>query len=73
MTRIKFCIPWDDGKNLGVAYNDHMARLNDGDWACFLDGDAMFLHPFFGRQLNEYIDRYRSNDQQRTNPQHNFD
>jgi hypothetical protein len=35
-----FCPP-AHGKNLGLAYNSFMARLRPGDWALFLDDDAM--------------------------------
>jgi hypothetical protein len=30
-----------DGRNLGKAYNDHVALIPDGDWIWFLDHDAM--------------------------------
>lgn len=34
-------IPWDNEANLGRAYNDFMALIPDGDWAIFVDHDAM--------------------------------
>ena len=34
-----------------------MDRLtNDDDWACFIDGDAMFTTPFFGTQIRRTIE-----------------
>ncbi len=52
---IYFNIPWDSNKNIAEAYNRFMELLpSDNDYGCFIDGDAMFLHPFFGSQL-EYI------------------
>jgi len=35
-------IAYDVERNLGRAYNATMERLRAGDWACFLDHDAMF-------------------------------
>lgn len=35
-------IAYDQGYNLGRAYNEVMRRLQDDDWCCFLDHDAMF-------------------------------
>lgn len=35
-------IAYDVERNLGRAYNEFMRRLAPGDWACFLDHDAVF-------------------------------
>jgi len=52
-------IPWDTEKNIGRAYNRFMETLpSDNDFAVFLDGDAMFLQPFFGKQIEDCIARY---------------
>jgi GT2 family glycosyltransferase len=32
-----------------------MKMIPDGDWACFIDGDAMFLHSDFGHKLEAVI------------------
>jgi len=40
-THIPYC-PAKHGKDLGYAYNKFMERLEDDDWAVFLDHDAMF-------------------------------
>lgn len=53
---IHFAIPWDDNKNIGQSYNRTMNMVGENDWVCFIDGDAMFLDPFFGRKLQEVID-----------------
>lgn len=56
---IYFNIPWSTHKNIGKSYNDFMEMVpSDHDFACFLDGDAMFLNTFFGKQLEAIIQRY---------------
>lgn len=35
-------IPYNVDGNLGKAYNDFMKMVDDDDWVCFLDADAMF-------------------------------
>lgn len=56
---IYYSIPWDTTKNIGKYYNKFMRALpNDDDFACFLDGDAMFTTQFFGKQLEEIIYKY---------------
>ena len=53
---IFFNIPWNTEKNIGKAYNSFMELLpSDDDFACFVDGDAVFLHPFFGKQLEDIV------------------
>lgn len=37
--------PADKNKNIGWVYNNFMEMINDDDWACFLDHDAMFTTP----------------------------
>ncbi len=47
---------WATDKNIGAAYNREMALLpSDDDYCCFLDGDAMFTTPFFGKQLEDIV------------------
>lgn len=56
---IYFNIPWSDEKNIGKAYNSFMELLpRDNDYACFIDGDAVFTTPFFGKQINEIAEAY---------------
>lgn len=50
---IRCMIPWDDEANLGRAYNREMERLPDGDWAIFLDHDAM---PTTGQWHRQFAD-----------------
>ena len=52
VTLIPYC-PHTEGKNLGLAYNELMARLRDDDWPCFLDHDACFTTPDWYAQLEE--------------------
>lgn len=56
---IFFSIPWATDKNIGNAYNKVMESLpSDDDFACFIDGDAMLLQPFFGKQIEDCIAKY---------------
>jgi GT2 family glycosyltransferase len=46
--------PYSVEKNLGRAYNEAMKLIPDGDWACLMDYDTMFLTPDCGKILFEY-------------------
>lgn len=48
-------IPWDSNKNIGVSYNKMLSLVDDDDWVCFLDGDAVHTSPFFGKRIEEVI------------------
>ena len=48
-------IPWDTTKNLGAYYNKFMSLLQDEDWACFLDGDAVHTTTYFGKYIEDII------------------
>ena len=51
-------MPYNLDKNIGVYYNDFMSMLpNDDDFACFVDSDAMFLTPFWGKQLSDIVEQ----------------
>lgn len=50
--------PYSVERNLGKAYNEEMAMIPEGDAACFIDGDTMFLTPDYGHILNEYANQY---------------
>ncbi len=53
------CItPYREDKNLGLAYNEAMAQIPEGDWACITDWDVLFLLPSTIAHLNEYTRRY---------------
>ena len=56
--KIFYSIGWDSSKNIGKYYNSFMKLLADDDYACFLDGDAMFTTKFFGKQLEEIVQKY---------------
>lgn len=56
--KIWFNIPWSQEKNLGKAYNDFIELIPEEDYACFLDGDAMFLTTYFGKQLYDIVEKY---------------
>lgn len=40
-------IPYDDGGNIGVAYNREIERLGPGSWVVFLDYDVMLQNPWW--------------------------
>ena len=42
-------------KNLGAAYNRHMALLPEGAWGIFLDHDASWTTPVWYRQIAEAV------------------
>lgn len=50
--------PYDTDKNLGRAYNQAMSTIPDGDWACLMDLDTMFLTPDAGTILHNYVLKY---------------
>ena len=50
--------PYSLTKDLGQAYNEAMSRISDGDWACLMDYDAMFLEPDCGRILHDYAEKF---------------
>lgn len=54
--------PYSIEKNLGKAYNEAMAMIPDGDWACLMDYDTMFLTPDCGKLLHEAADFADKND-----------
>jgi GT2 family glycosyltransferase len=55
--KVHFVIPYSLEKNLGQAYNETMAALPDGDWACLMDYDVQLLTPDAGRIVHEYATR----------------
>ena len=46
--------PYSIEKNLGRAYNRAVSMIPDGDWACLMDYDTMFLTADCGKILHEY-------------------
>jgi hypothetical protein len=50
--------PYDLDKNLGRAYNEAMSMIPEGDWACLMDLDTLFLTPDAGSILHEYVTAY---------------
>ena len=52
--RVHIRTPYSVQRNLGKAYNEEMALIPDGDRACFIDGECMFLTSNFGTILHEY-------------------
>ncbi len=58
-SRIFYSIPWNSDKNIGKYYNYFMKTLDkDSDYACFIDGDAMFTTSSYGKQLEDIVGRY---------------
>lgn len=56
--RVWIRTPFSTDKNLGQAYNQEMAMIPDGDAACFIDGDLMFLTHDYGAILHDYANLY---------------
>ena len=52
---IHYLFPYSTEKNIGKAYNDAIGSLipEPNDWIVIKDGDAMFLTPEWGRQIDE--------------------
>lgn len=50
--------PYQEG-DLGAAYNDAMQRLHEGDWACFIDHDAMWTTGTWHKQLLDAISLHK--------------
>lgn len=55
---IKTFIPYNTDKNLVEEYNECMSLLNYGDWAIFLDHDAMFTTYDWYKSIEKYIQQY---------------
>lgn len=53
--KVYHSIPWNSEKNIGVSYNEMMNIVDDNDWVCFLDGDAVHTTHFFGKRIEEVI------------------
>lgn len=51
---ITYYTPWTSTKNLGQYYNSIMENCSTR-YACFIDGDAMFLMPHWGKQIEEIV------------------
>lgn len=51
-------IAYDTERDLGHAYNEIMGRLSPGDWACFLDHDAVFTTRDWYKQILDAIAAY---------------
>lgn len=52
--------PQSIAKNIGAVYNNFMNMIPDGDWACFLDHDAMFTTLNWYQQLETIIENLNS-------------
>jgi GT2 family glycosyltransferase len=51
--------PRSTDKNIGAVYNNFMTMIPPGDWACFLDHDAMFTTLDWYKQLEDIIEGLR--------------
>lgn len=49
--------PYSCSRNLGVAYNEYLSLIPDGDAACLTDGDSMFLTPDWGHIIQTYAEQ----------------
>lgn len=55
LPKIWHSTPFAVDKNIGRAYNEFCEAVPDEDWICLRDGDSMFLHPHWGKQLQDTI------------------
>jgi GT2 family glycosyltransferase len=56
---VYYFTPYALDKNLGAAYNHYMNLLpKNNDWACFTDGDTMFLTFDWGHLIQKAIDEH---------------
>lgn len=55
---IHYIIPWNSEKNIGKSYNSSMELVSDEDYICFIDADACFTTHFFGKQLEDIVEKY---------------
>ena len=53
--KVHHIIPYSLEKNLGKSYNEAMALIPDGDWACIQDYDVMFLTPDAPYHIHQYV------------------
>lgn len=53
--RVFHVIPWNTDKNIGKSYNETMSLVENDDWVCFLDGDAVHTTSFFGKRIEDII------------------
>lgn len=56
--RIWYSSPFAIDKNIGRAYNEFCEIVPDNDWICLRDGDSMFLHPHWGKQLHDVVAKH---------------
>ena len=56
--KVWYFTPGRGNKDLGTAYNDHCALVPDGDWICIMDGDVIFLNPFWSKQIEDIITKH---------------
>lgn len=52
---IYYGVPYDSGKNLGMAYNFFADRVPDNAWLCLMDADTMPTTPDYGTLIEDII------------------
>ena len=54
--KVHHIIPWKTETNkIGVYLNEIFKMIDDGDWVCFLDGDAIHTTTWFGKRIEDTI------------------
>ena len=53
--KIFYSSPFRSDKNIGKAYNEFIELLPEDAYVCITDGDSMFLHPYYGKCIEEII------------------
>lgn len=64
--KVNYITAYANDSNLGAEYNRQADRVGDGEWLCFMDGDAMFLDNKFGAKITQIIEDNEKSD----NPYH---
>jgi hypothetical protein len=55
--KVYYVLPWDSNKNIGKYLNEVMSKLDDDDWLCIMDCDTIHTTTFFGKRIEEIIDK----------------
>jgi hypothetical protein len=58
IVKIYYSIPWDTDKDIGKYYNAFMNIIGENDYACFIDADSCFTTCFYGKQIEDIVNKY---------------
>jgi GT2 family glycosyltransferase len=55
---IYYTVPFDSSKNIGKYYNSFLEKLDNEDWACFIDADTIFTTYDYGVIIENAVKKY---------------